>query len=78
MVSKKIRITEEVYKKLMEIKGENESFSYLFLRLIKGQKYNIEKSFSAWDLSNEEMKGIWGDINTRSGRHWKKSDIGDL
>lgn len=78
MVSKNISITEDVYKKLMKIKGENESFSELFLRLILVQKHNIEKSFGAWDLTNEEMKEIWGDINTRSGRHWNKSEIGDL
>ncbi|MBD3194069.1 MAG: hypothetical protein GF317_03375, partial [Candidatus Lokiarchaeota archaeon] len=38
MASKNISITEEVYNKLIRIKREDESFSELFLRLIKSQK----------------------------------------
>ena len=38
MTSKNISITEDVYKKLMKIKREKESFSELFLRLLKIQK----------------------------------------
>ena len=78
MTSKNISITEEVYNKLMKIKRVNESFSELFLRLLKIQKTNFEKSFGVWDLSEEESKEIWSDISNRSGRKWKKSDIGDL
>lgn len=78
MTSKNISITEEVYNKLMKIKGENESFSELFLRLLRVQKYNIEKSFGAWNLSDKEMEEIWGDITKRPGRRWKKSDIGGI
>ena len=78
MTSKNISITEEVYNKLMKIKRVNESFSELFLRLLKVQKTNFEKSFGVWDLSEEESKEIWSDISNRSGRKWKKSDIGDL
>ena len=37
MTSKNISITEDVYKKLMKIKREKESFSELFLRLLKIQ-----------------------------------------
>ncbi|MFX1256645.1 MAG: antitoxin VapB family protein [Promethearchaeota archaeon] len=78
MTSKNISITEDVYKKLIKIKGENESFSELFLRLLKVQKHNIEKAFGAWNLSEEEKKEIWDDIINRSGRRWKKSNIGEL
>ena len=78
MTSKNISITEEVYNKLMKIKRVNESFSELFLRLLKVQKTNFEKSFGVWDLSEDESKEIWSDISNRSGRKWKKSDIGDL
>ena len=78
MTSKNISITEEVYNKLMKIKRENESFSELFLRLLRIQKINFEKSFGAWNLNEEESKEIWGDITNRSGREWEKSDIGEL
>ena len=78
MASKNISITEEVYNKLMKIKQENESFSELFLRLLRVQKINFEKSFGAWNLNEKESKEIWGDITNRSGRKWKKSDIGEV
>jgi len=57
MTSKNISITEAVYKKLMKIKRENESFSELFLRLLKIQKLKMEKSFGKWNLSTKEE--IW-------------------
>ena len=78
MTSKNISITEEVYKKLMKIKRENESFSELFLRLLRIQKVNREKTFGAWNLSKEEKAEIWNDISNRSGRSWKKSGFGDI
>ena len=78
MTSKNISITEEVYNKLMKIKQENESFSELFLRLLRVQKINFEKSFGAWNLNEKESKEIWGDITNRPGRKWKKTDIGEL
>jgi len=78
MTSKNISITEEVYNKLMKIKRENESFSELFLRLLRVQKINFEKTFGAWNLNEKESKEIWGDIANRPGRKWKKTDIGEL
>ncbi len=60
MTSKNISITEDVYNKLLKIKRDNESFSELFLRLLKIQKITLEKSFGAWDISNKEEKEIWG------------------
>ena len=78
MTSKNISITKEVYNKLIKIKAENESFSELFLRLLKTQKYNTEKSFGVWNLSEKEMVDIWGNINNRTGRRWKKSNIGEI
>ncbi len=68
MTSKNISITEEVYKKLMKIKRENESFSELFLRLLKSQKDNMKRTFGAWNLSEEEESEIWKDISNRTGR----------
>jgi predicted CopG family antitoxin len=78
MTSKNISITEDVYNKLMKIKGENESFSDLFLRLLNIQKKSLEKSFGAWKLSEKEKKEVWNDIITRPGRIWNKSNLGDI
>ena len=78
MTSKNISITEEVYQKLLKLKGENESFSELLLRLINIQKKSFEKSFGAWKLSDIEKKEIWGDITTRKGRGWNKPTIEGL
>ena len=58
MTSKNINITEDVYNKLMKLKRENESFSELFLRLLRVQKNNMEKTFGAWNLSKEEVSDI--------------------
>lgn len=78
MTSKNISITEDVYNKLLKIKRDDESFSELFLRLLKIQKNTLEKSFGAWDLSEEEEKEIWAEISNRSGRNWSKSNLEDL
>ena len=78
MTSKNISITEDVYNKLLKIKRDGESFSELFLRLLKIQKNTLEKSFGAWDLSEEEKKEIWADISTRNGRNWSKSNLEDF
>lgn len=78
MTSKNISITEDVYKKLMKIKRENESFSELFLRLLNIQKINMEKSFGAWNLSIKEKSEIWEDITNRPGRSWKNSEVGGI
>ena len=75
MTSKNISITEDVYKKLIKIKKNDESFSELFLRLLKNQKVKIEKCFGAWNLSKEELSGNWDDITRRPGRNWSKTDL---
>ena len=78
MASKNISITEEVYNKLIKIKGENESFSEFFIRLINFQKTTIDKSFGAWKLTEDERESIWEDITTRPERNWNKSNISDI
>ena len=75
MTSKNISITEDVYNKLLKIKKKDESFSELFLRLLKIQKVKLENCFGAWNLSEEEKKEIWSDISSRSGRNWKKPNL---
>ena len=78
MTSKNISITEDVYKKLMKIKREKESFSELFLRLLKIQKEKMEKSFGTWNLSVKEKSEIWEDITSRPGRSWNNSEVGEI
>jgi len=78
MTSKNISITEEVYNKLLKVKREDESFSELFLRLLKIQKNTLEESFGAWNLSKEEEREIWAGLTTRKGRSWNKSDLEEL
>lgn len=75
MTSKNISITEDVYNKLLKIKKEDESFSELFLRLLKIQKVKLDNCFGAWNLSEEEKIDIWSDISSRSGRNWKKPNL---
>ncbi len=75
MTSKNISIREDVYNKLIKIKRENESFSDLFLRLLKTQKMNLKKSFGAWQLTEKEKQEIWNDITNRPGRKWNKSKL---
>ncbi|MBN1802789.1 MAG: antitoxin VapB family protein [Candidatus Lokiarchaeota archaeon] len=77
MTSKNISITKDVYDKLLKIKNDNESFSDLFLRLLRVQKSSLEKTFGAWDLSKEE-KNIWDRLTIRNGRSWNKSDIEEI
>lgn len=77
MTSKNISITEDVYNKLLKIKREDESFTELFLRLLKIQKSSLDKSFGAWKLSEEE-KEVWDDLTTRKGRSWNKSALEDI
>jgi predicted CopG family antitoxin len=72
MASKKIRIKEDVYNKLKEIKREDESFSDLFLRLLNSQKQDINELLGSWDLSEGEKRDIWDPITKREGRKWKK------
>ena len=62
MTSKNISITEDVYKKLIKIKKDDESFSELFLRLLRIQKVKIDKLFGSWNLSEEEKRDIWDGI----------------
>ncbi|MBY8988700.1 MAG: antitoxin VapB family protein [Candidatus Lokiarchaeota archaeon] len=78
MTSKNISITEDVYKKLIKIKREKESFSELFLRLLKIQNLKMEKSFGAWNLSAKEKSEIWEDITYRPGRSWKNFELGEI
>jgi predicted CopG family antitoxin len=62
-----------LYKELLKIKDPEESFSELFLRLIRSKNNQIEKCFGAWDLTSDEKEQIWDDIARREGRIWNHS-----
>ncbi|MHA1673752.1 MAG: antitoxin VapB family protein [Promethearchaeota archaeon] len=54
MASKMISVREEVYKKLLKVKTNNESFSELFERLLRNRKKNPLAGFgNANELSAE-------------------------
>ena len=75
MPLKTIKIDEELYKKLLERKKENESISDLIARILSVQKepQNIKKFFGLWkDLPEEvfkimesDQKELRDDINRR-------------
>ncbi len=62
--------------KTCSCKKENKNFSELFLRLLGNQRIALENSFGAWNLTEEEMTEIWGDIVNRPGRKWTKHPLG--
>ncbi len=78
MVSKTISVTEDVYNKLLKIKGEDESFSQFFLRLLTLYHQNLEKSFGAWKLTTEEKDQIWNDLMKRPDRRWVRNELREL
>ena len=73
MASKTISITEEIYNQLSNLKDKDESFTQLFCRMINLYQKNLEESFGAWNLSNEDFSEIWGDITERPGRKFSHS-----
>ena len=55
ITSKKILIQEEIYKKLMKLKGPNESFSEVIERLIQNQGKTPLKHFDIGEEPEEEI-----------------------
>ena len=78
MVSKTISVTEDMYNKLLEIKGEDESFSQFFLRLLTLYHQKLEKSFGAWKLTTAEKNQIWNDLMKRPSRRWTRTELREL
>jgi predicted CopG family antitoxin len=59
MSSKTITIRKEVYEELRRIKGDNESFSELLLRLARNSNgKKLERFFGAWDIDDAEWNKI--------------------
>ena len=75
MGSRTISVTDEVYNHLVKYKGENESFSEFFTRLLDVQRRNIEEAFGAWNLTPDEEE-CFSDSVTRQGRRWKRLERG--
>lgn len=66
---KTITITEEAYKELKSLKGENESFSQLVLRLARAKNGQLLKKFiGAWEIPDDEMEEVEKKIN--KARQW--------
>jgi predicted CopG family antitoxin len=59
-MTQKINISEEAYKKLLELKKNNESFSKLILRIIneKEKISSIEEFAGAFEEDSEEWEKI--------------------
>ena len=55
---KTITIKEDVYKELLKVKGEEESFSEFFDKLVKKKKPDLMKFAGTWKMSNAEWKRI--------------------
>ena len=77
MASKTISITDEIYEELQQIKQKNESFSQLFARMIEMHKQQIETSFGAWNLTDNDVNEFWGILKTRPGRKWHHQNLGE-
>ena len=77
MTSKNISIKEDVYNELLKIKKDDESFSDLFMRLLKFQRKQLEQSFGSWKITKEEEEEIWSAITKREGRSWTKESISE-
>ncbi len=75
MGTKNITIMEDVYQKLVGLKGENESFSDELRRLLKSKESIMTLAGSWKDVSDKEIKDIKANIvNMRKGA--KLSEIG--
>jgi predicted CopG family antitoxin len=65
MKFKTLTIKEEVYRELLRIKRKDESFSELFMRMVKKEKPDFKKFYGSWsDLTNKEIKKISEAIRT--------------
>jgi len=66
-MSKTLTIRDEVYKKLINVKGKDESFSELFERLVETQSgANTLKAIrGVIELTSDEKRGIFESIDQR-------------
>jgi predicted CopG family antitoxin len=78
MTSKTISITNEIYEELQQIKQNKESFSQLFARMIELHRQNLERSFGAWKMSDDDVEEFWGLTKNRKGRKWNHQNLGEI
>lgn len=73
MVTKTITITEEAYNALLSLKGKDESFSELIIRLVKSySKRNIQRLAGRWsEMTDEEVEMIFDNLR----RAWKEWSV---
>lgn len=77
MSSKTITIRKEVYDELRRIKGDNESFSDLLLRLAKNSNgKKLDRFFGVWDIDDAEWNKIEKEIQVvRRNRGGSRVDL---
>jgi predicted CopG family antitoxin len=70
-MTKTLTIRDEVYEKLVRVKGKDESFSELFVRLVENQSPgNILKALrGSIELTLEQKKEMLADIDNRRKEH---------
>jgi predicted CopG family antitoxin len=63
-LEKMIKVSEEAYERLNELRREGESLTDVILRKVppKEEKDKIMDLFGAWDGDEEEFQEIFGDI----------------
>ena len=66
-MTKTLTIRDEVYRKLVAVKKENESFSELFERLVDRQSPEelLESLRGKIELDKDEKRKLFGEINRR-------------
>ncbi len=62
MSTKTISITEDVYGMLLLEKRENESFSDVISRLVKGRS-KLSDSFGKWEMTDEEIEEFKSELH---------------
>lgn len=67
---KTLTISEEAYRRLAEIKQNNESFTDVIIRLTE-RRIHLSKHSGAWkDVDDSEIKRVFGEIEEAWRKGW--------
>ncbi len=75
MSFKTITIKDRVYEELIKIKGEDESFSDLFEKMVRKEKPDLSRFYGVWKMNDREWKKIEKAIKERrdsADSNWKE------